>query len=84
MQCPFCLKDTQRNLGGILLFSPAGMINEEPTAAGRACNRCLAVIAQLVDVWMNGGINSFVEKLKDHHLIKEVDKVVEQGRFRVG
>lgn len=83
MQCPFCLKDEQRELGGILLFAPDGMRKEQPTAAGRACNTCLSLLSHLLDVWLNGGINSFIQKMKDNHMIKETTELVESGSFRI-
>ena len=71
MRCPFCLSTNQRVLGGIILMTP-GMIDNPDKApiAGRCCNECMSLIAQMLDKWQNGGINNFKAKLLEHGLVR--------------
>jgi hypothetical protein len=79
LQCPFCLKTSQRSLGAVFLASPQDWDKTEATAAERACNVCLAIIAQLFDIWRGGGINSFIERAKSAGLVVEQKEYVESG-----
>jgi len=84
VKCPFCLKDKQRVLGAAILVAPNEWIKDEATAAERCCNTCLALIAQLLDTWREGGINSFVERARAAKIIREVDEYVETGSRPLG
>jgi hypothetical protein len=83
MQCPFCLKEEQRILGGIFLSAPQEWEKDEATAGDRICNSCIVVVAQLLDVWRDGGINSFMERAKGAGLVKERLEYVERGTRRI-
>lgn len=79
MRCPFCLQEKQRILGAIFLSAPAEWEKDEATAGDRACNQCLSLIAQLLDAWRGGGINSFIQKAKEARVISERFEYVESG-----
>lgn len=79
MKCPFCLKENQRILGAIFLSAPSEWEKDEVTAGDRACNNCLSLIAQLLDAWRNGGINSFIQRGKEARIIEERFEYVESG-----
>lgn len=83
MQCPFCLKDNQRILGAVFMSAPQEWDKGEATAGDRACNTCLAIIAQLFDVWRGGGINSFLERAKSAGMVVERSEYVETGTRRL-
>jgi hypothetical protein len=84
MQCPFCLKENQRILGGIFLSAPQEWAKDEATAGDRICNNCISLVAQLLDAWRGGGINSFVERMTSAGLLKEKVEYVESGTRRLG
>jgi hypothetical protein len=84
MKCPFCLKEKQRILGGIFLSAPRELEKGETTAGERACNTCLALIAQLLDAWREGGIISFTEKARKAGLVRELEEYVEIGSRPLG
>jgi hypothetical protein len=79
MQCPFCLQEKQRILGGIFLSAPREWEKMEATAGDRACNTCLTLIAQLLDAWRGGGINSFIQKAQGAGILEERVEYVESG-----
>lgn len=79
MKCPFCLKDKGRPLGAIFLAAPRQWEKGEATAGERACASCLELIAQLLDTWREGGINSFMEKARSAGVLKEKVEYVESG-----
>ena len=79
MLCPFCQKQTQRILGAIVLSAPQEFEKGEATAAEQACNACLALIAQLLDTWREGGINNFKSRAISAGVLKEIDEYVEAG-----
>lgn len=83
MQCPFCLQDKQRVLGAVFLSAPQEWEKDEATAGERACNTCLALIAQLFDAWRGGGINSFIQRAKSAGVLTEKDEYVESGFRRL-
>jgi len=60
--------------------APAEWEKGEVTAAERACNSCLALVAQLLDTWREGGINSFIARAKSAGVVKEFNQYVEIGR----
>jgi hypothetical protein len=51
----------------------------EATAGDRACNTCLTLIAQLLDAWRGGGINSFIQKAQGAGILEERVEYVESG-----
>jgi hypothetical protein len=79
VKCPFCLKEEQRILGAVFLSAPKEWTKDEATAGDRACNSCLAIIAQMLDHWRGGGINSFIERAKSAGLLVERVEYVERG-----
>jgi len=84
MQCPFCLKDKQRILGAIFISAPAEWEKSEATAGERACSTCLMLVAQLLDVWREGGINSFIDRATSAGILKEKVEYVETGTRPLG
>jgi len=62
-----------------MLVAPPEWEKNECTAAERACNSCLALVAQLLDTWREGGINSFKSRALDAGVLKEIDEYVESG-----
>jgi hypothetical protein len=84
LQCPFCLKDNQRILGGIFVSAPREIEKGEVTAGERACNTCLSLVAQLLDAWREGGINSFMARAKGAGILKETLEYVETGTRPIG
>lgn len=66
-------------LGAVFLSAPQEWEKNEATAGERACNSCLALIAQLFDVWRGGGINSFISRAKSAGVLKESEEYVESG-----
>jgi len=84
MQCPFCLKDRQRELGGIFLSAPLELAKGETTAGERACTVCLSLVAQLLDTWREGGINSFMARASSAGILKEISEYVETGTRPLG
>jgi hypothetical protein len=84
LQCPFCLKDRQRTLGGIFLSAPNELEKGEATAGEQACNTCLSLVAQLLDVWREGGINSFMTRATSAGILKEKFEYVETGTRPLG
>jgi len=84
MRCPFCLKENQRELGGIFLAAPREMARNELTAGEKACNVCLSLFAQLLDTWREGGINSFLTRARSANLLRETVEYVETGTRPLG
>jgi len=76
------LQDKQRILGGIFLSAPKEWEKMEATAGDRACNVCLALIAQLLDVWRGGGINSFIQRAASAGILNERTEYVESGFYK--
>ena len=64
-------------------MSPQDFMREEVTAGGKACNTCLSIFAQMLDAWRDGGINSFMQKLKSAGLLDERIEYVESGTRRL-
>jgi NAD(P)H-nitrite reductase large subunit len=79
VRCPFCLHENQRLLGGIFLATAKELDKSEFTAGERACGTCLMLVAQLLDTWREGGINSFMARARSAGLVKELDEYVESG-----
>jgi hypothetical protein len=84
MKCPFCLKADQRILGAILLSAPKEWEKGECTAGERACSTCMLLIAQLLDTWREGGINSFVDRARSAGILKEKVEYAETGTRPIG
>jgi len=82
--CPFCQKHSQRPLGGIFLAAPAQLAKDELTAGERACTTCLSLVAQLLDTWREGGINSFMARARSAGLVKDLTEYVETGSRPLG
>jgi hypothetical protein len=61
------------------LSAPAEWEKDEATAGDRACNTCLSLIAQMLDVWRGGGINRFIQKAKEARVLEEKFEYVESG-----
>jgi len=81
-KCPFCLQEKQRLLGAIFLATAKEWQKGEVTAAEKACNSCLALVAQLLDTWREGGINSFVARARSAGILREEIEYVETGTRR--
>ena len=79
MICPFCLKDRGKPLGAIILATAKEFQNNEATAAEQSCSDCLLLIAQLLDTWREGGINSFKARAISAGILKEKVEYVEAG-----
>ncbi|HEY7419280.1 MAG TPA: hypothetical protein VH593_29120 [Ktedonobacteraceae bacterium] len=62
-----------------MLVAPNEWQKGEATAAERACNSCLSLIAQLLDAWREGGINSFQARARSAGILKESEEYVESG-----
>lgn len=84
MQCPFCLKDYGKPLGAIFLATARDWEKSDATAGEKACNACLALMAQLLDAWHDGGINSFMERARSAGVLKEKFEYVESGTRSLG
>lgn len=79
MTCPFCQKDKGQPLGAIFLSAPREWQKGEATAGEKVCSDCLLLIAQLLDTWREGGINSFIARAKSAGVLKEREEYIEAG-----
>lgn len=84
MMCPFCLEDKGKPLGGIFLAAPRELQKGESTAGEKACPTCLSLVAQLLDTWRGGGINSFLTRARSAGLLRELEEYVETGTRPLG